>query len=152
MKTTLRIDGGKELAAALAQLSTRLSAKVQRDALKAGAVPMQARAESTVARAPGAPDIASHIVVATARSKDPQEAVVAVGPSKAERSDQEGRSFDLQGFFLEYGTANMAAQPFMRQAFGEAQTSIKIVVANLWSALVKRGFSTRGSSSGGGLQ
>lgn len=148
----MRFEGGAELAETLRGLSTRMSKSVLRDALRVGvAEPIQSAARAAAAKAPGAPDIASHIAISAARG-DRTTATLAVGPSTDTRSDQPERRFDVQGRLLEFGTIYMAAQPFMRPAFdAEAAASLPRISGEMWRALASRGFSTRSSPSGGGL-
>jgi HK97 gp10 family phage protein len=146
MKTTLRFEGGEKLAKALGELSTRVSKGIMRDALIAGAAePMQQTAISMVARAPGAPDLANHIVISTARAEGPT-AAVAMGPS-IEKRPEPGRkkpiSYSLQGRYLEFGTARTKMRAFMRPAFDQnASKSIPAIASALWHAIISRKYST----------
>jgi HK97 gp10 family phage protein len=151
MKTTIRIEGGQQLAATLNNLSKRLSNQVLRQALLKAGEPMRASAASMAPRAPGAPDIADHIALSPLTRR--KVATVAMGPSAGARGDQAARTFGEQGFFLEYGTARMPAQPFMRPAFDKgARAAVRGVISEAWQILTRRGGSTtRGSGGGGGL-
>jgi HK97 gp10 family phage protein len=142
MKFSLRIDGGERLARELtARHVTRAQA---RDALRVGAVPMKSAIEAHAPHAPGAPDIRSNIVVSAARPRERGDVAIAVGPSKATRDDG-GVHYDFQGVLLEFGTAKMDQQAFMRPAFDEqARSTLSIVLQRLWG-LVSR----RGAASGG---
>lgn len=152
MKVSLKMEGGPQLARALGQLPTRVSKSMLRGALASVvAPPIQQRASALAPRAPGAPDLASHIAIATGTSRG-ESAAVVVGPSAEGRSDQPARTYGLQGMFVEFGTNDTAAQPFLRPAFEqEAPRTLGEFASAVWAALARGGVSSRGSSSGGGL-
>jgi HK97 gp10 family phage protein len=142
----VRIQLQDSLTASLASLPLAVNRTVQVAALKAGAEPMRAEAES---RAPydeeaGAPHLKTEIVIAVptelqlAATGD-ETAVVWFGPTK--------RAF--WGLFQEFGYGPGPAQPFMRPAFDTQQRrSFGIIQARLWDAI--RGYLGRGHASAGG--
>lgn len=135
---SMRVEGGDQLAAALAQLSTRLSKPILRDALLDGGEPMRALVERNAPREPGAPDLADHIVIAAVRDQENQ-ASVGIGP------DSKAFFYD---WFQEYGTSRHGAQPMYRPALDEkAPESIDIIGAELWRQLTARGFGVRTASA-----
>ncbi len=154
---TFKLEGGKELAAALKNLPDAISLRVQREALRAGAEPMRAHAASLAPRGPDAPHIADNIVIGAASGKAAEEfiredaAAIAVGPSK---------DF-FYGFFWEYGTIKQPARPFMRPAFDtQAPRSLEIIGQRLGEAIIKAANrlskaaglrTTRGQSTGVGV-
>jgi HK97 gp10 family phage protein len=149
MVPRLTFQGGKELAAALAQLPDRASKRVQRDALLAGAEPVIARAEALAPRAPGEPDMADHIVASTATGPHGEPAV-AVGPSRA----------FFYGIYQEEGTSRHGAQPFLRPALdGESGAAIRATVPVLAAAIIRKApgglrlgdYVGGGGSTGGGF-
>lgn len=149
----MRIEGGEQLARNLQKLSQRVSKNMLRNALRTiAAEPICRRASAMAPRAPGAPDLAANIVVSTGTARGLSASVV-VGPSTASRADQPTRTFDRQGLYVEYGTSDTVAQPFLRPAFdSEAPRTIGAFAGEVWSALVRSGISARGSGfSGGGL-
>lgn len=150
MKVSMKLEGGDTLAKVLAEMSERASRQVLRAALTtAAATPMQARAKALAPREPGAPDLADHIVVSAGRN-----ASLAVGPSKEARTDQPKMTYGQQGFYVEYGTSDTPAKPFLRPAFDEtAPKAIGAFASEVWSALISKGLtSSRGGGfSGGGL-
>jgi len=153
MKMTARMEGGAALARTLNELPTRVGKSVLREALRKSSAPIvQTRIEALAPRAPGAPDIASHIVVSTGRAGSGPEAAIVVGPSTEHREDQPSRRFDRQGVYLEFGTHDTPMQAFMRPAFdATVPAMITALTGALWRALIARGFgSTRGSGGGGG--
>jgi HK97 gp10 family phage protein len=136
MKFSVRVEGGAELARNLNSLSTRLSRRIQTDALIEGAGPIQKSASAFAPREPGKPDLADNIGISPLRGGDP---AVAVGPTK---------DF-YYGLFQEEGTTRHGAQPFMRPAFdSEAQRSLAIIGMALWRELAGRGFSRTVESDG----
>lgn len=136
MKMSMRFEGGRELAAALRGLRPRLSASVQREALRDVAEPMRAHMERLAPRAPGAPDMADHIVISRTLKRDElsdTEVGVRIGP------DGRRKRF-FYAHFQEWGTARHAAQPFMRPSFDAHVRSIPAkLAAILWRALAGRG-------------
>ena len=144
MTIGLRIQGGDELAKNLLSLSSRLSTSIMNQALTEGGGVVQKRASELAPRDPGAPDLADNIGISPIRKTEERGGGVAIGPT---------RSF-YYGKFLEFGTAKMGAQPFMRPAFDETQRQVLNVVGSaLWAALIRRGLTTtRGSGGGGRLE
>jgi HK97 gp10 family phage protein len=135
----LRFEGGKQLADALATLSTSVSRKVQVESLTAAAEPIRLEATTLAPRSDGpGPHLADNIVIgsigraALDRRDRGSETVVEVGPSM--------KPDDLfYGFFQEFGTARHGAQPFMRPAFdGKARQSLGLLHGYLWHAIRKR--------------
>lgn len=148
MKIRTEFSGGQQIAANLAKLSTRLSKKVTRDALNAGAEPMRAEAARLAPRRPPAPDLADHVTISAAQPANRESSAVKVGPA---------REF-YYGFFQELGTMHHAAHPFMRPAFDSNwRKSLEIIRNFFWSALQSIAFknakttSTRSNPTGGGL-
>jgi len=149
---SMRIEGGKELAAALNSLSARVRRNTLVDALEQGAEPIRVLIRRFAPHEPGPPDIKDHIVVSRYSKtvgddgflarQDEFQATVAVGPEKG----------FFYGLFQEYGTSGPrghAAQPFMRPGFdGGVQMSIPIVGKALWLAISERQLFRPGSFAG----
>lgn len=126
MKGSLRFEGGKELAAALARLPQSVSKKVCIDALLEAADPMVAVARRIAPREPGAPDLADNIEARAVSGGKDGLPTVAWGPLK---------DF-FYGYFLEFGTVRMSARPFMRPAFdSQMDRSLDILRRRLWEKL-----------------
>lgn len=157
MTFSMKVEGGDRLARTLRELPLRVSKAVLRDALRdVAAPPIQQAAKSTVARSPGAPDLADHIVIGGTKTDAGPVAGIVIGPSMAQRRDKARKypmTFATQGTLLEFGTARQKMQAFLRPAFDqEAARTIPALAAALWRALIRRGAAgTRGSSTGGGL-
>jgi HK97 gp10 family phage protein len=151
MKVSVKFEGGKELADALTQLSTRVSKKFLREGLEEAAEPMRRRMETFAARGdPAPPNLRNEMVISSARGVDAQEVAVAVGPSL--------RAF--YGSFVELGTAFQPARPFARPAFDEtAPKVLGTLGAAIWRELAGRGINRPtvgggaviGGGGGGGL-
>jgi HK97 gp10 family phage protein len=140
MNVSLRFEGGQELAAALSELSLRMSKRVLVEALTEGAEEIRRPAASRAPRAPGAPDIADHIVISPVRETETDGAGVKVGPETGEF---------YYGKFLEYGTRHMGAQPFMRPAFDTgAEPALDVIGKALWRELAAKGVHQRTTSNG----
>jgi HK97 gp10 family phage protein len=148
MKFQVTFEGGRELAKALDQLSTRVKGRVVREVLKDAAEPMRARMAQLAPKGDAAAPNLSNVVVATARNvgsvdggkwqktSDTQHAV-AVGPSKDA----------FYGVMQEYGTVYHGAQPFARPAFdSEALKALQAISRGLWVELAARGIGRFGSS------
>jgi HK97 gp10 family phage protein len=142
MKVSVRFEGGDQLAAALSQLSQRVSKNLLRGVLQeVAAPPIQRAAKARAPRAPGAPDMAEHIVVSTAPASGPA-AAVAIGPSREARTDQPNRTYAQQGSYIEFGTEDTPMQPFMRPAFDEqAARTLGPIGDAIWRELAGRGIS-----------
>lgn len=137
----LRVEGGDKLAKTLAELPRRVSRSVQRDALKAGAELVQARVVATAPRDPGAPDLAANIGIQG--DVRPGDGSVGVGIGVPN-----GFFYD---WFNEFGTVKQSAKPFWRPALdSETSKALKLIAAEMWAALVRRG-SGSGRGSGGGV-
>jgi HK97 gp10 family phage protein len=116
--TTVRFEGGKELAAALQALPASVQGPVVYMALLESGEPMRAEIARLAPYEPGAPDLRANIVMnqtgrvgnvsgGSSRSATATEHVIAIGPAKE----------FFYGLFQEYGTVRHGAQPFMRPGF-----------------------------------
>lgn len=153
MKISMKIVGGAELARTLNALPTRVSKKVMREALEVAGEPIRKGMEMKAPRAPGAPDIADHMVIGNAKVEglidNDQTAAVAIGPARGY----------YWGLFQELGTIHHGAQPFARPAFESGMSkALAEIVRATWTALAGRGISRSSSSEapvsspkGGGL-
>lgn len=147
MKVSFTIQGGEQLARALRDLPKSVESRTLRSALQDAAEPIRSRAASLAARASGSPDLADHIGISRGTLRSDTDVAVAVGPTKETRADQPDRTFDVQGFFVEYGTSRQEQQPFLRPAFdSEGGRSLQILLQRLWSAISAK--ATQGSSGG----
>lgn len=140
---TLRVDGGDKLAKTLRDLPNRVSRSVQREALTVGAERIRSRASAIAPRAAGAPDLADNIGIAT--DVRPADGSVGVGVGVP-------RGF-FYDWFQEFGTSRHGARPFWRPTIdAEGPRVIKLVAAEMWAALIRKGAgSGRGSGGGTGL-
>lgn len=111
-----------------------------REAIDHAAEPVRARAASLARRAPGAPDLADHIVISHAKVREAGDiAAVSIGPSQEKRSDQPNRTFSQQGRYLEFGTVDTAAHPFMRPAIEtEGSQAATTVPQSIWRRLTEK--------------
>lgn len=132
-----RFEGGDRLAINLDRVRTNASRKMMRDSLREGAQPMRDRVAAAVRRAPGSPDLADHIVVGTSKPRGEDVAAISVGPSKEERTDQPGRRFDEQAYYLEFGTLYRAATPFMRQGMSATGQALDTMKEPVWDGITK---------------
>lgn len=127
---TLRFEGGKELEAALKSLSTRVSRRIQREALYDAAEPMRRAMAAKAPHAPGKPDLRDTMTISDVREEGNQ--AVAIGPSKV----------GFYGSFHEFGSANQPAIPWARPAFDEkVETALQVLAREIWTALAARGVS-----------
>ena len=136
----LTITGGRELAANLSRISSRLSRRIQIESLTEAAEPMR-RSMSALApqRAPK-PDLKDMFVISLSRGQDRNEAAVAIGPTRS----------GFYASFLEFGTKYISARPFIRPAFDRnAQVALDILASSLWRELAARGLQRTATSEGG---
>ena len=133
----MRVEGVNDLVRTLERMSQKASRRVLAGALRRGAEPIKERAQSLAARRAGAPDLADHIIISGGRGNG-DNVVMLVGPSKEERSDQPGKTFDSQGVFLEMGTSDTPAQPFLRPALdGEGEGAADLIMEHLWDQIAE---------------
>lgn len=132
MKGGMTLEGGAEMAKALASLSMAMSRRVMSEELVDAAGPMQDRMGELAPEDPDDPPIhlKHEIVIQVVRGEDKREVSVAVGPSKR----------GWYGSMQEFGTAHHAAQPFARPAFDQTWAAVVMRFGSgLWLALAKRG-------------
>ena len=119
-----RMEGADQIARKLRQLAKSLSAEEIVTALLEAAEPIRSRAASLAPRSPVAPHLTDNMVVEALETGE--EPMVGVGPSKQVP----------YGGFVELGTRDMAAQPYLRPAF---EQNISIALASvgqrLWNVL-----------------
>lgn len=108
----VRIDGLRELEAALADLPRATGRNVLRRVLKKAAAPIAADAEARAPRDTG--KLAQDVTVASRLTRRQATQARKLGKSEIEIHIGVKRS---SGLMNEYGTVNMAAQPFMRPAW-----------------------------------
>lgn len=138
MRVSYTITGAADLAKRLRELPKAVGAKVQTQALIAGAEPMRREASSRAPRGSGTgPHLADDIVIGTvsARRLESQgrgdQTVVEVGPSKRPHDH-------FYGYFQEFGTVHHRARPFMRPAFDlQARNSLNLALMAMWTAIRK---------------
>ena len=114
------VHGLDELMKKLDQLPSLVSAKnaIAR-ALRKGAEPIRVRAEEL---APRDEDQLAESMMITVTEQSATGAIAKIGPSRK----------GFHGHFQEFGTADHAAQPFLRPAFDEQQEeALRIVGENL---------------------
>lgn len=142
MKISFKFEGGTELAAAFADLSTRLSSKVMREVLTEAAEPIRKTASSLAPYRAPAPDIRANIITSYPTKSvhldvRSEMAVVAIGPAAKEFA---------YGLPQELGSINNPAHPFMRPAFdANIQRALDMVSEASWRELAGRGISRSAS-------
>lgn len=138
MKTTVRVDGLRELDAMLGELPKATARGVLR---RVGIKALQPMAEAARSLAPDDPntpdpDLESSITVGTKLNKT----------QASQNRKREDKSFaevfmgtnDRAGVLQEFGTVHHGPQPFMRPAFSQhAEGTIKIVAAELGDEITK---------------
>lgn len=146
MKTTMRFEGGAELASHLAELSVRVQKGVLLNALKQGAEPIRTSMERLAPRSTEPPHVGDNIVIGSAREKG-VAASVAVGPSA--NFEPRARIYPVM---QELGTAFHQPQPFARPAFdSDAPKALPIISGAIWRALISRGIGSGRASGESGL-
>ncbi len=125
------VAGDKDLMKALNALGERLKKQHLQDALEDAAEPIRARMEALAPTGDEAPHIKDHIGISPATKVEgvrlhEDQAAVAIGPTKG----------FFYGWFLEFGTAHMPAQPFVRPAFdAEHQGALRRLAGVIWNRL-----------------
>jgi HK97 gp10 family phage protein len=138
MKTTMRIEGLRELDAALGELPKASAKAVLR---RVGIKALQPMAETARSLAPDDPatggnDLKASIVVGTKLNKT-QAKLARKDEGKAFTSVYMGTN-DPAGVQQEFGNVNHGPQPFMRTAFSQdAEGAIKIVAESLGEEITK---------------
>jgi HK97 gp10 family phage protein len=149
------MEGGRELQAALAGLSKRVSRSIVKEVLTDAAEPIRRRAASNARRGPLAPHLANNIVInQTRRARDLRtstEQAVAIGPArfysgayttKTRTGHRHTEGTAAQAYLLEFGTSRTPAHPFLRPAFDSlAGAAVDDIGRRLWVELAGRGVS-----------
>lgn len=144
--TKFTLYGGAELAENLNGLSKAARKKNLYAILRPAAEPIRERAGTIVHRRAPAPDIADNMVISIVQKVEGErvdefQAAVAVGPAKG---------FE-HGKFLEFGTINMPAFPFLRPAFdGGVAKPFLIIQEGIWALLRKANKTPTTSTFGSG--
>jgi HK97 gp10 family phage protein len=135
MKIGAKLTGHAELKQTLNRLPSAVTEPHQRTALMKGAELIRSEASALAPRGKGE-HIADNIVIdaLTVSELDKNvevppgtEAVVQVGPK---------RGF-FYGYFLEYGTSKMGAQPFMRPAVDtKSRPALAVALSHLWESIL----------------
>jgi HK97 gp10 family phage protein len=136
MNMQFEVQGLKELDAVLQALPVKVEAKILRGAVRAGskviADDARARApilkEATDTRVPGALKKSVRIMSTVLRRGAALGGVAAGGGAKVKRGGISGMASAFYAKFVEFGTAQMGAQPFMRPA-GDSKASAAIDAA-----------------------
>lgn len=128
----VKIDGGKEIAAALEGLSKRISRKVATEALLTGGELIRRSAERRAPKDDEAPHLRDNIEIApTRKGVASNEVGVGIGVPKAFYYD----------FMREFGIRG-PVQPFYRPALDEnGEKAIELIGHAFWTELAGRGIS-----------
>lgn len=148
MRIGATLEGGAALRQTLEKLPAAVTADHQRKALSKGAELIRSEAAALAPRGQGE-HIAEHIIVDPLTDAELDRAEEVVGAHAAVLVGPERRFF--YGYFLEYGTSKMPAQPFMRPAFDtKVRPALTVALSHLWnSILAMAGRSQQHGSIGG---
>ena len=125
------VAGDKDLMKALNVLAEKVKKKTLQDALEDAAEPIRARMEAMAPTGDLAPHIKDNIGISPATKVEgvrlhEDAAAVAIGPTKG----------FFYGWFLEFGTVEMPAQPFVRPAFdAEHRGALSRLKGAIWTLL-----------------
>lgn len=124
---SVQVVGLDKLLDTFKRLAARVSDKQTGErVLRRAAEPVRAAMEQRAPRSDTPPHIADNIVIEPIAPSDKQSAAVTVGP-------REGFAY---GAYLEFGTAFMAAQPFVRPALdGEAERAVDSASRDFWNEI-----------------
>ncbi len=135
MRFKSSFTGDADLLRTYDRLSKAVSRKVAVEALKEGGEPMRATAAILAPRSKTGKDhLADNIVIAETRFgggllDGDDVASIAIGPSHRPHDK-------FYGSFVESGTANHPAQPFMRPAFDQEKRAVmKHIARAMWAAI-----------------
>lgn len=143
MNLGMKFDGGAEMRKRLLSLPSAVTVPHQRAGLTVGAELIRSEAAALAPRGPGGHEhLADHIVIDTLTDAELDRgdlvgahAAVLVGPEK--------RFF--WGYWNEFGTVKMAAQPFLRPAFDvKVRPALTVALSHLWQSILAV---TKGSTS-----
>lgn len=139
MNLEFEVKGLKELDAALQAFPAKVEAKVLRGAVRAGSNVIAAEARSRAPilkeevdnRVPGALKKSIRIMSTVVRNGRVLGGVAAGGGAKVKRGGIRGMADVFYAKFVEFGTAKMAAIPFMRPA-GDTKASAAVEAAGAY--------------------
>lgn len=145
----LQVKGLKELAAALNELPTKLAGRALGDSVKAAAVLVQNQARSNVAKDTG--HLQKSIVAYRKKGSNDKDITYQVGVTMKKKYPKGGKrkgwNYILHGSnaiqpayywrFLEFGTAKMAAKPFLRNAFVQRSGQSLALIKKMLAAAVE---------------
>jgi HK97 gp10 family phage protein len=133
MDVTVKVEGLKEIEDALAAAGPKLARGAVVKALKKGGAVFLARAkarapilaEATPNRRPG--ELRDAIAEVDRMDPRKQQGRARVGLKYNKAAKKGSQDPGVYGLFVEFGTKNMAAQPYMRPAFDEAKAEAESV-------------------------
>lgn len=117
MADLMKIQGFKELAAAMRQLPERVAKNALRAAVNAGASEIRKEARARVPVDSGLTKKSIHQRQIREKSSASRQVVYVGVRSGGRNKDGTKRAAPWYWRFVEYGTSKMAARPFMRPAF-----------------------------------
>lgn len=123
-----KVIGGIAIERQFKTILRELDQKALREAVHAGAEPIQNLMSALAPRGTPAEPNLSNVVVTDVKSREPMRAAVWIGPSRDA----------FYAYFVEFGTKHMAAQPFARPAFDREASSTQLALADeVWDAIVR---------------
>lgn len=131
-----KVNGGADMSKRLLSLPSAVTAPHQRTALMRGAELVRAEAEIHAPRGPhGGEHLADHIVIDAVTDAELDRSVDFVGAHAVVMVGPDRKRF--WGYFLEYGTVKMRAQPFMRPAVEiKGQPALTVALSHLWELIL----------------
>lgn len=143
---TVHIDGLRELGERLRKLSKEVAGKAAYSSMLAGANVIKKRAVRKIESSPSVRTGSLRDAVIVKRIPKSQssataEYIVTVRHGLTRRQKQKGKQRAApHAIFVEYGTVNMPAEPFLRPAFDEGKTdAVDAIVSKLDKAITKAG-------------
>lgn len=139
---TVKIEGLSQLGARMKELSADMNKKIARAATGAAASVIKKAATSKVPRDTG--NLAKNVIakrIPPGESGLTSQHIVTVRQGKlTEKQKGSGLQDAFYGRFVEFGTVNMPAQPFLRPAFDEnKERAIQAMKDRIASRLAKAG-------------
>lgn len=148
---TVKLTGFKELADQLRELGREISEKALKSAVRAAAVEVKKEAQRILAPSNKTGTLSRSIYVAIDKERStPSKKVYVVGWRKGLRYRETGKKKvnrdGYYGLFVEFGTAKMAARPFIRPAFEKKKTDAVDIIAKRIEFTIKKIAKTGGRS------
>ncbi len=145
MVTRVRVDGLRQLGERMKRLSSDIALKAAAQATAGGARKVKKQAQTNIKRSPSVVTGTLHdaVIVKKLGKRDTQltsEHIVTVRRRKTGRKTKTKQASAPHASFVEFGTVNMPAEPYLRPAIEQDQAgTIQAMLEPLRKRLAKEG-------------